>query len=422
MSDRHKQFDVIVIGSGTGGATVARELARGGTKVLLLEQGGHKPLKESLGGIGAVAREIAVGEGLKATTAATVGGATAVYFGVCKLPTQSTYDKVGIDFSAELEEVLGELPVAELPDAFLPPQSIRVRDSAARLGYHFKKNLMLVDQTRCADGMYSYQAKWKSRSYVDDAVSAGATLLSGTAVERIVVQGGRAVGVEYRTRKGFGATRGTAYAGKIVVSAGALDTPRLLMQCGLEGIGNRGFFFKPGFMVCGTVSDLRGRDGFIGCLDTDLGDGISIGDGTMHAPLFKLLMLSNGKLKHLLAHPRMVSVGVLMSDEMGGEIRPDGRYHKQLSGGQLARLRAAEEVAAGILGKAGARGIFSTRLAAGLPGGALRVHEHLDQDLRTGIDNLYVCDHSLLSDEKITPTIPLICLGRRLARHLTSTL
>ena len=420
MNNEH--FDVIVVGSGTCGATIARELVRQNKKVLLLEQGSAKPLKETFAGIGAIAKEFVVGDKLKAMTAMTVGGATGLYFGVCKLPTQATYDKMGIDFSHELGEVIRELGVAELPDHFLPPQSIKVRDSANALGYPFKKNLMLVDQDKCVDGAYTYDAKWKARTYVDEAVSGGAILMSMATVEKVIVENGRAVGVEYRTKKGFGSTIGKAFARKIVLSAGSLVTPKLLMSCGIKDIGNRGFFFKPGFMVCGTVPGMKGRDAFLGCLDTDLGGGVSIGDGSMNASMFKLVMLANMKWKHIFAHPTTVSVGVLMSDTMGGEIGKEGRYSKQLSAEQLEKLKSAEDVAIRILKHAGAKGIFTTKLSAGIPGGALRINEHLDQDMQTTIRDLYVCDHSLVADEKITPTLPLISLGRRLAKHLNSTL
>ena len=41
-------FDVIVVGNGPGGAAVAREMARQGARVLILEQGSSAPLTGTL--------------------------------------------------------------------------------------------------------------------------------------------------------------------------------------------------------------------------------------------------------------------------------------------------------------------------------------------------------------------------------------
>src|SRR5262245_27783774 len=99
--DEREVADVIVVGSGTCGATVARELARRNKRVLILERGANTPLREKLSSILAVTREYSVGEGLKAATGVTVGGSTCLCFGVCKLPTEETYASLGLDLSEE---------------------------------------------------------------------------------------------------------------------------------------------------------------------------------------------------------------------------------------------------------------------------------------------------------------------------------
>lgn len=413
------QYDVILVGSGTCGATIARELARNKQKVLLLERGADVPLRETLSGMSAVAEEFPVGDQLKATTGITVGGSTSLYLSVCKLPTADTFAKLGVDLSTELTAVLNELPIAELPDEFLPPQSLKIRECAAALGYRMKKNRMLVDQAKCEGANYAYEAKWKAKTYVGDALGHGAELISGATVQRVLVEAGRAVGVEYRCKTGFMRSRTVhAYARKVVLSAGALATPKLLMDCGIRNVGDRGFFCKPAYMVCGTVPEMRGKDGFLGALDVDLGNGVYLGDGTMNAALFKLVMLSNLKWRHLFSHASTLSVGILIADTPGGYIQKHGRYHKQLTAEEMEKLRQAEEIAVRILQDAGARNIFRTRMVAGIPGGVLRVGEHVDQDLQTRIRDLHVCDHTLISDIRITPTVTLICLGRYLAKRL----
>jgi choline dehydrogenase-like flavoprotein len=417
------QFDVIIVGSGTCGATLARELARRGSKVLILEQGMTTPLRETLSAMMSVTREYPVGEGLKAATAATVGGSTSLYFGVCKLPTADTFASLGLDLGAEVAEALRELPVAELPDEFLPPQSRLLRESARQLGYAFKKNLMLIDQSKCAPGRYSYDARWRARSFVTEAVDAGATLITRATVRKVLVEGGRAVGVEFKRKLGRLRTEvRRVYGKRIVLSAGALVTPKLLIDCGIGQVGDRGFFCKPAYMVCGVVPGLEARDTFVGIQDIELPSGVSLGDGAMNSFLFKLVMLASLKWRHLFSFSKIASLGILVYDQPGGEVRADGRYHKRLTAEELQKLRDAEAIAVRILENAGARGIFRTKLMAGIPGGALRIGHHVDESLQTRIENLYVCDHSLMSDVKVTPTFTLVCLAKRLAKHLAASL
>lgn len=418
-----REYDVIIVGSGTCGATLARDLARQHKKVLILEQGRDDVLGETFASMAAVSREYSLGRGLKAASAVTVGGSTSLYFGVCKLPSTETMQHLGIDLSAEVADASKELPVGELPDAFLTPQSIRLRDSAAQLGYRFKKNLMLIDQSKCAPGRYSYDARWKAKNYVEEAVSHGAELITRATVTAVLTEGGKAIGVEYKIDRGLlGKRRCTARGKRIVLSAGALATPKLLIDSGIRNVGDRGFFCKPAYIVCGTVPDLGATDAFVGAQDIELGTGFSLGDGAMSSRLFQLVMLASLKWRYLFSFSKILSVGVLLYDGMGGEIGRDGAYRKQLTVTELQTLQEAEQIARRILENAGAKNIFRTKLMAGIPGGALRIKEHVDANLQTDITHLYVCDHSLISDVKITPTFTLVCLAKRLAKHLASSL
>lgn len=418
-----EQFDVIVVGAGACGASLARDLARQGFAVLLLERGSPRKPAAGLAGIVSVAQPFKVGPDLQATTAKGVGGATNLYFGVCKLPTAETQALLGIDLSAELEQIRREVPIMEIGEDFLPPQARLVRDSAERLGYRMKSSHMLLDPSRCAGGRFADDAKWNARTYVDDAVAVGATLSSNTQVKRILVEDGRATGVEYVVGKSlFGGRVRRAFARKVVISAGSPATPGLLIGAGINDVGSRGFFCKPGFIMFGTVKGLAGQEGYLGQLECDLGDGVSMGDGTMSEALYRLFMLSNGRLGRWFSHPSTVSVAVALNDEQGGSILPDGRYEKSLTARDIEKLAKAETTARAILDAAGARNVFRARNGAGPPGGVLWVGEHLDTDLQTRVADLYVCDQSVMPDVRITPLITLLCLARRLAGHLTETL
>ncbi len=416
----NNEFDVIIVGSGASGATLARDLSRRGLTVLLLERGAERPMSEKLSAIAAIAREFPVADGMKATTAYTVGGATSIYFGVCKLPTAETFDRLGIDLTRELDEVRGELPIAEVSDAFLPPQSIAVRDSALALGYPMKTHPMLIDTGKCPQGRYAYDAKWKATGFIAEAVANGTVLATQATVRKVIVEDGRAVGVEYLHKQGGGLRK--AYGRKIVLCAGSPATPKLLIDAGIDDVGSRGFFCKPAFMVFGSLPGLAGRDAFLGMTECDLGNGITLGDGAMTASLFKLFMLSNLKPLRMFSHASTVSVAVALNDTLGGTIDGAGRYSKRILPAELDKLKATEGIARKILENAGAGRIFRSKYVAGTPGGVLWIGEHLDRDLQTRIPNLYVCDQSLVPDVKITPLVLLVCLAKRLANHLALSL
>jgi len=417
------EYDVIIVGSGACGATLARELARRRLKVLLLERGGAGALSETVSGIAAIAREFPVADDMKATTGVSVGGSTGLYFGICKLPTADTYARLGIDLTREVEQVCGELPIAEVSDEFLPPQSIAIRDSAKQLGHPMKTHRMLIDKSKCEQGRYAYEAKWKARQFIEQATRDGAELVTRATVSKVIIEGGRAVGVEYRHRRAvFGSRTCRAYGRRIVLAAGSPATPKLLIDAGIDNVGSRGFFCKPAFMVFGTIAGLEGRDGFLGLTECDLGNGVTLGDGAMASSLFRLFMLSNGRFGRLFSHASTAAVGVALNDELGGVVRKDGSYRKQLTTQETEKLKAAEALATRILTNAGATNLFRSKSVAGTPGGVLWIGEHLDHDLQTAIDGLYVCDQSVMPDVTITPAVMLIALAMRLGAHLAASL
>ena len=419
-------YDVIVVGSGPGGAAIYRELAKQRKKVLLLERGANTPVKETIAGIASVARECVVGSTLKAMTASSVGGTSNLYFGVCKLPTSETFARMGIDCSREVEEFKKELPAAELSDEFLTPQTEKVANSARQLGYRMKRNPMLIDQSKCDQGNYCYEAKWKPRSYVAEGLANGAHLTTGAVVQRIIIEHDRAVGVEYKCRTGLlGSRVCKAFGKRIVLSAGSFTTPKLLMDCGIRNIGSGGFFCHAAWMVGGKIPGLQGKEAFLGYrdLDIDLGEGVVMGDGTMNSSLFKLVMLGNRKWNYVFSHSQTLLIGISVNDAMGGELKASGRYEKRLTSEEFGKLRAAEAIAIKILKNAGARSIFTTKVMAGTPGGLLKVGQHLDRNLETRVRNLYVCDHSVMCDDpEATPVVSLICFGKYLAKHLLASL
>lgn len=418
-SEENPIFDAIVVGSGVGGATVARELAKRHRKVLILERGARAALKESFLGVASIADEVPVSDDVKAMRGLTAGGSTGLYFAVADAPPLAAFRELGIELSTDLESALAELPVAEIPDRLLGEQAIRVSESARKLGYAWRKNRMLIDFSKCANG-YSYDAKWQARNYVDEAVQNGATILHRATVRNILIERNRAVGVEYAVRRKWkGVEVRRAFARKVVLAAGSMATPTVLRDSGIANIGNQGFYCDPSFAMFGFVPRLKGTETFMGSMSTSSEGEFALADASVSRLFHKVLTLANFKLSKLFSYPACVGVGVKIKDGLAGSLRADGRYHKIFSSEERARLKKGEQAAEEILRTAGAKHIFNSGLGSVHVGGLVRIREHVDEALQTQFANLHVCDGSVLPENvRVAPTLTLICLGKYLARHL----
>ena len=124
--------DVIVVGSGPGGATVARELAAGGKKVLILERGYDHRGKFYYGTyLGALRYSdrmslLFTEEGLNIIAPIMVGGATSMYTGCAAEPPAWLKDRYGVDIDTEVKQTSEELKIRPLPEEFRGTASTRI--------------------------------------------------------------------------------------------------------------------------------------------------------------------------------------------------------------------------------------------------------------------------------------------------------
>jgi choline dehydrogenase-like flavoprotein len=417
------EYDAIVVGSGPAGATVARELSKRRKRVLILERGGNAPVKQGLLGTAAVLSTVSVGDKLSITRAFTTGGTSSLYFAVANDPSLEIFRSLGVDLSGPLAEAKKELPIAPLPDELLGAQAIRVRDSARSLGLSWDKNPMLIDQTRCSSG-FAATARWNARSYVSEAVEHGAALVNRAQVVKVLADGNRAIGVEYKLYKGkkeFEVRK--AFGAKVILAAGGAATPRLLRESGMPNVGNDGFYIHPCFAMFGMVPGLKAGENFVGSMETELDGDINIGDANFDRTFYRMFMLDGRRLVRAFLHSRSIGVGVALNESLGGEMREDGRYHKTLTHEDLQKLEKGAEVARRILVNAGGKNLFRSTVGGAHLGGSIRIRKHVDESLQTEWSNLHVCDGSVIPETvKSAPTLTLICLGKYLADRLAPAL
>lgn len=425
----NSRFDAIVVGTGPGGATVARELAARGKKVLMLEWGDNRPLTggtlDTLTRMGIPGKGLYVTPRLLITTRAiTTGGSSMYYYSTAFDPPLEMLKAHGIDLRAEVKEIRRELPVNPLPDEWIGPMSKRIMDCACDLGYGWEKLNKFIYADRLHEvsqhswgfiAAPNWRSKWTARNYVEEAVSHGAVLVNGARVLKILFEGDAAVGVEYESSGRIE----REYAGRMIVSAGGIGTPMILRASGMREAGYN-YFFDPLIMVLGDVRDMRITPEIpmstgMHCAE----DGYVMTD--LHVAPFIYFACNAEKLRfhRLLSQGRTLQIMIKIKDELGGKLGKSGWVKKKLSRNDEQRLLHGYERARKILVRAGAKGIFRSMVFAAHPGGTVKIGEMLDPNLRTKYRNLYVCDCSVIPEAwGLPPTFTLIALGKRLAKHL----
>ncbi len=419
-------FDAIVVGSGPGGATAALELTRLGWRVLILEMGRNDPvtggMAQTLRELWMPGRSLFLTDGLLAVLrGVTVGGSSIYFWGTAWEPPYGLFAKHGIDIRDEVEEVKRHLPTAPLPQDLMGPAARRLMESANDLGYAWRPLPKFYDQARLGGppmgsyGAPSYEAKWNARMFVDEAVALGATLLTGAAVRRVLVEDGVATGVEFVRR---GETL-TARAPEIVVAAGGIGSPRILRASGVDGAG-RSFFCDPLVAVVGTLPGVgRGLElPMVGGAVVEE-EGYMLTDMSVPRWVYSLITAQVGRVDRLAAYRDVATIMVKIRDDVQGCLGRSGGIRKRLTPADRGKLGRGAERARAILRHAGAKGIFRTLPFAAHPGGAVPIGRLVDSDLATEIRGLHVCDASVIPDPwGLPPTLTLIGLAMRLARHL----
>jgi choline dehydrogenase-like flavoprotein len=419
-------FDAIVVGSGPGGATVANELSKRGKRILILEWGSGSPIKGTLLQSASIA--LTPGRGLLFTQqmlalirGITLGGSSILAYATAFDPPFQIFDAYGIDLRLEVKEAKKELPIAPLADGLIGPAAGRIMDSAQDLGINWQKlpkivyqDLCRPDCDKCTMGC-PYGAKWTARMYVDEACKRNSVLLTGAHVKCVIGRKNIAEAVVF-------SIRGKEYqvaAPTIILAGGGIGTPLILRASGIEGAGYD-FFFDPLIVAMGTI------DGFNGGKEFPMSAGILVEEeGYVMTDLvwpnwiYWIFASEVLRLDRLASHSRTLPIMIKAKEKLGGRITNRGGVHKRLEESDKKKLLSGYKRAKRILENAGARDVFRTWYMATHPGGTAKINDVVDSNLKTPLDNLYVCDCSVIPESwGLPPMLTLISLGKRLASHL----
>jgi choline dehydrogenase-like flavoprotein len=246
-SDLEMECEVVVVGTGAGGAACAYELASRGRAVLMLEEGRYHRRDSFTSRASQMTRMLYRDRGLTIAlgnaniplwAGRAVGGSTVINSGTCYRASERVFQKwrgEGLeDFSSEAlapyyERVERMLQVTRAKRELTGGVGRVVARGADRLGYAhapLMRNAPDCDgQGVCCFGCPTGAKRSTDVSYVPEALKRGAELVTSAKVLRIDVEGRRARGVY--ARLGSGRTLHVR-AEAVVVAGGAIMTPLLL--------------------------------------------------------------------------------------------------------------------------------------------------------------------------------------------------
>ena len=213
--------------------------------------------------------------------------------------------------------------------------------------------------------------------------------------------------------------RHQVYAQRVIVAAGGIGSPLILQKSGIDGVG-RDFFFDPLWFVFGTVKNGGGGKGIQMCAGIHFeDDGIVMTDFNMSRVLKTAFDIEVFRFGQAFRHADVVPIMIKVRDALGGRITDSGWVWKPLQRSDKRKLENGRKHADKILRHMGAGHIYSSWVLAAHPGGTVKIGQHVDADLQTEIENLYVCDCSVMPEEwGLPPSFTILALGKRLAKHL----
>lgn len=263
--------DILIIGTGAGGASVAATLAAAGREVLMLDEGPHIPASEAPAGLGASMLSMWRGGGLMSTLGSQivfaegrcVGGGTEINSAIFQEAPEAVLSEwcamTGMeDFSAAALAPYYARARAAVRASLTPGELGPPTDILARAGHAVGWKVTPLERAQencvgtnlCSAACPTGAKQSMTATLIPKALAKGARLLAQTQVRRLLRKGRRIVGaVADATRPDGRRQRIHISLQAVFVCAGTMQTPLLLARSGLARNAGRNFQLHPTIRV-----------------------------------------------------------------------------------------------------------------------------------------------------------------------------
>lgn len=397
----------VIVGTGAGGGLLARELAKEGKEVTILEKGPYIKSKDAFNYYDKYSDDVDL------LTTTCIGGSTIVSMSNMVRALDSELLDWNIDLTDAYEYVEDLIGVHELDDSHIGKGTQAFLDAGHKLGLKTQKMPKAIREKdciqcgKCAFGCPA-DAKWSGKDFVDEAVDAGAKLITDAEVLSILSNSGKVTGITYMKD----GEKSILKAKNVILCAGAIGSAKILKQSGITDAG-RELFFDPFVSVGGYIKDIN--------FNTEVQmAGLVVGENFVLSPHFSSFIRANIPDDNV-TDKDILSIMVKTPDECKGYLTDDGDVVKINTITDIRYLAEGVATAGFILKEAGVdpNTIGSTVYRGAHPGGTAKIGKIVNSNLETEISNLFVCDASVLPISPGKPPIlTILALSKRLADYL----
>jgi len=353
-------------------------------------------------------------EEIGGTTTSSIGNACFSCSGCYSNSIMQQFEDKNLNIFEELLEASGELNVRYFPKKLWGHSTQLIAQAGEELGYIVEPMPKFINFEKCqscgkcVNGCL-FDAKWDATYFVREAVEYGAELVTEFNVFEVLHENNEVMGVVGINKNN---EKVVYKAKRVVVAAGALNTPIILKNSKFKNVGSQ-IFFDIFTTIGGYLENAQ--------LNNELLMGIKAEFGPYFlSPHYSMQLLPLMQEKGIVVEEKDV-IGIMLkfADSCIGTIDSEGNIEKTLTKLDVDLIKEGYEKAVNILLKLGVKpeSIVATSLKGAHPGGTAAIGVVVDNNFETEVKGVYVSDASVIPEAPGRPPIlTIVAIAKKVAK------
>ena len=353
-------------------------------------------------------------EEIGGTTNSSIGNACFSCSGCYSNSIIQQFEDKDLNIFEELLEASEELNVTYFPKKLWGHSTQLIAQAGEELGYIVEPMPKFINFEKCqscgkcVNGCL-FDAKWDATYFVREAVEYGAELVTEFNVFEVLHENNEVIGVVGINKNN---EKVVYKAKRVVMAAGALNTPIILKNSKIKNVGSQ-IFFDIFTTIGGYLENAQ--------LKNELLMGIKAEFGPYFlSPHYSMQLLPLMQEKGIVVEEKDV-IGIMLkfADTCIGTIDSEGNIEKTLTKLDVDLIKEGYEKAVNILLKLGVKpeSIVATSLKGAHPGGTAAIGDVVDNNFETEVKGVYVSDASVIPEAPGRPPIlTIVAIAKKVAK------